>query len=129
MLYCCQTRTEAIIVAYLHFDSADIKKNALPAALGCICFPIPLIVCPKSPFGKFCANQGLILLLAYIAVSIAFSLLRLIAGWIPLIGWIIALAGFLARAAIIVAGCWAAWQAYQGRPSRIPYIGIFDLIR
>ena len=116
-------------VPYLHFDAADLKKNALPAALGCICFPIPLIACPKSPFGRFCANQGLILLLAYIVVRFVFALLRALTGWIPLIGWIVALIGFLARAAIVVAAFWMAWQAYQGRPTRVPYIGDFNLIR
>ena len=116
-------------MTYVHFDAEDIRKNALPAALGCICFPVPLIVCPKSAFGRFCANQGLLLLLAYIAASIAFSVLRVLTGWIPLIGWAIALIGVLARAVIVLAGFYLAWQAYQGKPMRAPYVGDFDLIR
>ena len=116
-------------MTYIHFDSQDLKENALPAALGCVCFPVPLIFCPKSAFGRFCANQGLILTLAYIAVSIAFAVLRALTGWIPLIGWVVALAGVLARAVIVVAGFYLAWQAYQGKPMRAPYIGVFDLIR
>jgi len=116
-------------MTYVHFDAADLKKNALPAALGCICFPVPLIACPKSPLGRFCANQGLILLLAYIVAGVVFAVLRTLTGWIPLIGWIVALAGWLARAAVVVAGFYLAWQTYQGRPMRVPYIGEFDLIR
>ena len=59
-------------MTYIYFDPDDMKKNALIGALGFICFPVPLIACPQSLFGRFCANQGLILLLAYIAVSIVF---------------------------------------------------------
>ena len=74
---------------YIHFDPEDVKKNALPAALGCICFPVPLIACPKSPLGRFCANQGLILLIAQLIVWAAFALIGALTGWIPLIGWLI----------------------------------------
>ena len=116
-------------MTYIYFDPADMKKNALAGALGCLLFPIPLLACPNSPFGRFCANQGLILLLAYIIVSIAFAILRVLTGWIPLIGWIVALIGVLARIAIVVVGVYLAWQAYQGKPMRVPYIGSFDLIR
>ena len=116
-------------MTYVHFDAGDFKKNALPAAIGCICFPVPLIVCPKSPLGRFCANQGLLLLLAYIAVQLAFLLLGGLTGWIPLIGWVVKLAGVLARAAIVLIGFWLAWQTYQKKPMRVPYIGGFDLIR
>ncbi|MBO4298579.1 MAG: hypothetical protein IKS52_09860 [Clostridia bacterium] len=115
-------------MTYVHFDAEDLKKNALPAALGCVCFPVPLIFCPKSRLGRFCANQGLILLLAYIAVQIAFSVLGVVAGWIPLIGWAIKLAGVLARAAIVLTGFYLAWQTYNKKPMRAPYVGDFDLI-
>lgn len=116
-------------MTYVHVDPDDLKKNALPAALGCVCFPVPLIACPKSPLGRFCANQGLILFLAYVAVSVVFRVLRFFTGWIPLIGWLIALVGVLARAAIVLMGFYLALQAYRGKPARVPYIGEFDLIR
>ncbi len=116
-------------MTYVHFDSEDLKKNALPAALGCVCFPVPLIFCPKSPLGRFCANQGLILLLAYIALRLAFALLGGLTGWIPLIGWAVKLAGWLSQAAVVFCGLYLAWQTYQKKPLRAPYIGEFDLIR
>ena len=116
-------------MTYIHFDPEDLKKNALMAALGCVCFPVPLIACPKSAVGRFCANQGLILTLAYVAVNIAFAILKVLTGWIPLIGWAVAVVGGLARAVIVLMGFYLAWQAYQGKPMRAPYIGEFDLIR
>lgn len=129
MIYYGQMETEAFAMTYVHFDADDLKKNALPAALGCVCFPVPLILCPKSRLGRFCANQGLVLLLAYIAVQLAFAVIGAVTGWIPLIGWVIKLVGVLARAAIVLAGFYLAWQTYQGKPMRAPYIGDFDLIR
>ena len=89
MIYYGQMETEAFAMTYVHFDADDLKKNALPAALGCVCFPVPLILCPKSRLGRFCANQGLVLLLAYIAVQLAFAVIGAVTGWIPLIGWVI----------------------------------------
>ena len=68
-------------------------------------------------------------LLAYIAVQLAFAVIGAVTGWIPLIGWVIKLVGVLARAAIVLAGFYLAWQTYQGKPMRAPYIGVFDLIR
>ena len=47
----------------------------------------------------------------------------------PLIGWAVAVVGGLARAVIVLMGFYLAWQAYQGKPMRAPYIGEFDLIR
>ena len=114
---------------YIHFDSQDLKKNALPGALGYLCFPLPLIFCARSPFGRFAANQGLLALIAYLAVRIVSALLRALTGWIPLIGFLVSFAGWLAQAAVIVCAAYYAWQAYQGRPARLPYIGKIDIIR
>ena len=114
---------------YIHFESQDLKKNAIPAALGYICFPVPLIFCKGSPFGRFSANQGLLALIAYVAVRVVFALLRAITGWIPLIGWVVSFAGWVAQAAVVVCAAYYAWQAYQGKPARLPYIGQIDILR
>ena len=116
-------------MTYIHFDTDDLRKNAVPAALGYICFPVPLFACPKSPLGRFCANQGLILALAFIAIRLVFAVLKVLTGWIPLIGWAIALIGWLAQAAIILAALYLAWQTYQKKPMRLPYIGNLKIIR
>ena len=45
------------------YSFEDIEKNKVVAALAYIIFFLPLMVCPESPFGKFHANQGLVLLI------------------------------------------------------------------
>ena len=43
------------------FAPEDMKANRTMAALGYLVFFIPLLKCPKSKLGRYCANQGLIL--------------------------------------------------------------------
>ena len=116
-------------MTYERFDADDMRQNAIPAALGYLLFPVPLFVCPGSRFGRFCANQGLILALCYLACIVAFWLLGLIAGWIPLVGWLIRLAGRLAKAAVVLTGIYFAVMAWQGKPMRFPVVGDYELIR
>ena len=104
---------------YVHFDSDDLKKNNLMAALGCVLFPIPLIACPDSKLGRFCANQGLVLCIALIALKIAFGIVRALLGWIPLLGPLLKLVGALAQLAVTVYAFYLAWKAYNRTPERM----------
>ena len=83
---------------YVHFDAEDMKKNNLMAALGCVLFPIPLIACPDSKLGRFCANQGLVFCLIMIALK---------------------LVGVLAQAAAVLYAFYLAWKAYNRTPERM----------
>ena len=104
---------------YVHFDSDDLKKNNLAAALGCVLFPIPLIVCPDSRFGRFCANQGLVFCIALIALRLVFSIAGAILGWIPLLGSLVKLCGVLLRIAVVVYAFYLGWRAYNRVPERM----------
>ena len=44
------------------FDPMDMEKNKAVGVLSSIpvLFWLPLVSCKDSPYGKFCANQGLI---------------------------------------------------------------------
>jgi uncharacterized membrane protein len=64
------------------FDPADIEKNKTMAGLAYFIFFLPLLACPDSAFGKFHANQALLLLIVSIAGSIVLSI-------IPIIGWLL----------------------------------------
>lgn len=43
------------------FEKADVEKNKVIAGLAYLLFFLPLIACPDSPFGRFHANQALLL--------------------------------------------------------------------
>jgi len=55
------------------FDPADIEQNKTMAGLAYILFFLPLIACKDSQYGRFHANQGLLLLLLSVVGSIAIS--------------------------------------------------------
>jgi uncharacterized membrane protein len=62
----------------------DVEKNKWMGVLAYFIFFIPLLADSNSEFGKFHANQGLNLLLLFIAVSVLGSI-------VPLLGWFIIL--------------------------------------
>jgi len=109
-----------------HFSSEDLARNRTWAALGYLVFFIPLIKCKKSPLGKYCANQGLLLAIVHVLVQAVFNVF----GRIPLVGWIFDLIGGLAGVALLVVGLLCMVQLMSNdRICEIPYIGHLRLIR
>lgn len=82
---------------------------------------MPLVLCPNSAFGKFHANQGLIVLIASIVLSIALF----IVSFIPLIGWVISTIAYVCIAALVI---WGAIGAWQGKARRLPVIGNINIL-
>lgn len=98
----------------------DIEDNKVIAALAYIIFFLPLIVAKDSEFGKFHANQGLILLLLGFAISIVGTI-------IPFIGWfIIAPIGGLV---VMVLGILGIINALNGVEKQLPIIGNIKLLK
>lgn len=56
------------------FDPADVQMNKTIAGLAYILFFLPLLACPNSKFGRFHANQSLLLLLTSIGGNILLSI-------------------------------------------------------
>ncbi|NCU29502.1 hypothetical protein EOM60_02735 [Candidatus Saccharibacteria bacterium] len=97
----------------------SLKVIAAIAYLG-ILFFVPMITHPKSEFAMFHANQGLLLLLAGIIVSVVGSV-------IPVLGWfVIAPIGGIFILVLFILGL---INALQGKMKRLPLIGSFDLIK
>ncbi|WP_313340368.1 hypothetical protein [Sedimentibacter sp.] len=92
------------------FDLQDIEKNKTMAGLAYIIFFLPLIACPDSKFGKFHANQALLLLLVGIIGNI-------ILGFIPIIGWIL-LPVF--AIAILILGIMGIVNGLGGKAKKLP---------
>ncbi len=110
----------------LEFDREDVDQNKDMAALGYVLFFLPLITCKDSKLGKYCANQGLLLLLTYVVA-------RFILGFfdnIFLIGFLFGIAKFAISIGLIALGIFMVVQLRKnGRVMQLPYIGHFTLIK
>lgn len=100
----------------------DIEKNKLNAILSYlgILIIVPLISedAKKSPFAKFHLNQGLVLLIASVAINVV---------WIvPILGWIV---GFVGGIFLFVIWIMALIGAIQGQMKRVPLLGNIELIK
>lgn len=102
-------------------DEQNIKLMSALAYFG-ILFFLPLVVTPGSKFGKFHANQGLLLLLT----GAIFSFVSWILVFIPIIGWLILA---LAPIFFLILFIMGFVNAFNGKMKRLPLIGGFDLIK
>lgn len=102
-----------------NYDPADIEKNKTIAGLAYIIFFLPLIACPDSPFGRFHANQALLLWILGAGGSIILTI-------IPIIGWIILpLFGIF----VFVLAIMGLINGLNGKAKELPLIGKFRLIK
>mgnify|MGYP000865090524 CR=1 FL=1 len=101
------------------FDPADIEKNKTMAGLAYILFFLPLIVCPDSAYGRFHANQGLLLLIVSVVGTTVLSI-------IPIIGWL--LLPFYGLAILIFA-IMGLVNGFQGKPKRLPLFGKYTILK
>ncbi len=113
-----------------YFDQGDVEKNRVLGGLGYLIFFLPFITCPDSRFGKFCANQGLLLWIAELVIWIGFGLLEWILGWIPFIGWLVYIVHGLANIAVAVIALYYTYLAVaKGDAREIPFIGNYQIIK
>lgn len=101
-------------------DLEQVKVMAALAYLG-ILFFLPLVTHPESKFGKFHANQGLLLLITSIAINTLGAMLMIV-----LIGAIILPLGNLFVFILFIMGL---VNALNKKMTRLPLIGNFDLIK
>ena len=101
------------------FDNEDIQKNKTMAGLAYIIFFIPLIACPDSAFGKFHANQGLLLMIASVVGS--FFL-----GLVPGLGSFLRFLYSMAMLALVVI---SLINAFAGKSNELPIIGQYRILK
>lgn len=107
------------------FTRQDIEANKVKAGLGYFVFFLPLILCKGSRLGRHCANQGLLLLISSILLSL---LVGLFTG-VPLLGWLVRLIGRLIRFALFLVALLCFLQLTTNeRAPEIPFIGSFRII-
>ena len=117
------------------YDKNDIEKNKVLCAVAyiSILFFLPLVACPESRFGKFHANQALILLIASTILGAAGSIVGQVWWMLPFIPEIIKSLGgsvlSFAFSALPVAGMiFGIVNAAQGKAKELPVIGKFNLV-
>ena len=108
------------------FDREDMEQNRALAAAGYLVFFVPLIWCRGSKLGRYCANQGLWIMVAHVLVSLLFGSAL---GAIPLLGWLFRLAGRLVQLALLVVSVLCAAQLITNRRAvELPFVGQLRLI-
>jgi uncharacterized membrane protein len=112
------------------FDEEDIKQNKTMAGLAYILFFLPLIVCKDSKFGRYHANQGLILLIlsviGYIALSIVTTILATITWRLfGLISLLYSVFGLF----ILVLAVYGLVNGLNGKVKELPVIGKYRIIK
>lgn len=102
------------------FDPQDIQDNRVVSALAYwwILFFLPLVACPQSRYGRFHANQGLVLFIA--------SILCGVLAIIPFIGFFLTLIGSITCFVWQILG---TVNALQGNGKRLPLIGEIEIIK
>lgn len=98
----------------------DVQENKIYGILAYIgiLFIVPLLAAPKSPFAKFHANQGCILFIASVALSLV--------AWIPILGWIVGFAGWVFLLVLAIMGI---VNAANGEMKKLPLLGDFEIIK
>ena len=108
----------------------DVEKNKIFGVLAYlwILFFIPLVVCPDSKFGKFHANQGLVLFLFGIVGSAVIGIITMVFALIGLgiVGVILASIFGLLDVLLVVLGI---VNAATGKAKALPIIGGISLIK
>ncbi|HIZ55178.1 MAG TPA: DUF4870 domain-containing protein [Firmicutes bacterium] len=88
-------------------------------------FFIPLVCCKDSQYAKFHANQGLILFITSLIVTIVSRIFALI----PIIGWLIALLLSIVSLVLFAFMILGIVNAATGKMNRLPLIGSLQLIK
>lgn len=112
------------------FAPADINENKNVATIATIpmLFWVPLVSNSKeSPYAKFYANQGLILLIASVVLGIISSILTAILKSVPVLPGLISL---ICSAAPFAGWIYLLIASLNGQAKPLPFIGtLFTLLK
>ena len=114
------------------YTQEDINNNKIMAVLAYlgILVLIPILAAKDSKFARFHSNQGLVLLICDIVVSIVLGIVTAIIALIPYVGPI--LSGIIWAVIPIVLLVFAILgivNAVQGKAKELPIIGKFKILK
>lgn len=78
---------------------------------------------------RFHLNQALVLNLFFVVLRVAASVLGLVLGWIPLVGWLVTLALGLVNLVGFVLWVIGLVYAVQDKEQPVPLLGYIQLLR
>ena len=109
------------------FDQNDINQNKVMAVLAYIgiLVLIPIFAAKNSKFARFHSNQGLLLCI----VSLAMSVINIVLGEIPVIGVILGIASGLISLVVFVLAIIGIINAVQGKAKELPIVGKYRIIK
>ena len=107
------------------FNRDDYATNKVAGAIGYLLFFVPLVACPGSVYGRFCANQGLL----YLVAEIALNLLKYLFRFIPILGAITTIIFGIAQVGLTCLMVWLMIMALNNEVRELPYIGNIQLLR
>lgn len=118
--------------SYTSGDISAAKPFAVLSYLGSgLLFFLPLAVTPKSPFGKFHANQALVLLVCTVILNTAFAISTAIIGrMLPnFLEFIVDLINFIPKIVCFIYMIIGIVNSASGKARELPFIGAFKLIK
>ena len=111
-------------------DPEDIEKNKTYGGLAYFLFFLPLVACPESKYGRFHANQGLLLLILSVGggiiIAIFSAILAAISWRLSWLSAIFSLAFFVVVIAVAVIGL---MNGFKGKAKELPVIGKLRIIK
>lgn len=108
-------------------DKGDIEKNKVYGGLAYFLFFLPFICCPESKYGRFHANQGLLLLILSVASGIFISILSAILTW--RLWWLSSFISFVIGILIFIIGVIGLINGFTGKAKELPVIGGVRIIK
>ena len=101
-------------------DPNDIEDNRV---LSVLCYfgmavVIPLVAKPNSPFVRYHANQGIVMIIVAVMLTVV--------NIVPILGWIVSGVGFII---LIVCAICGIINALKGRMKPMPIIGKYTVLK
>ena len=127
------TRTHSYMNGRPVSHQEDVEQNKIMAVLAYlgILVLVPLFAAKDSPYARFHANQGLVLLIASVVWNVAVRIVQLLisAIFFSIHGFLFAIILNIANVAVLVFIIMGIVNAVQGEEKELPLIGHYRILK
>ncbi len=112
-------------------DAADVEKNKVFAVLAYIgiLVLVPILAAKDSPFAKYHANQGLVLFIACVIISVIFVPVMIGMSFIPGVNCLVPVLGMVVSLGLVAFMILGIINAINGKMVPLPLIGQFKILK